>query len=630
MVLAALSPWLADDDAELSWSAMNEHNNNNKNASATTSGTGTLWPADENGIPTTDSVHATFTPTQIKYQPRAWQRKPATPAAARSQHQSRKIWKRVPLQNIASNVNAAWEKGGRVGDGIMRPVKKIRVARTATIATAVDEDEDDKENAIVGITAKWDREPSPLKTPRRRRPQNWVNVAVTDANAMMDDEQITQASTTSPFSRNSFINGSSDLTYNLDSSSMTPQSLALQSSPSPVVGLEIGRPEGDSHSTAGSGLDPPTVTTAVDSIDLEDAHQISLSLHFPHTANSDQTISALADQALFDLSPPEESRLETVASTPPAVQASQATQHTEHSHPEDQDDTAYLQAFLSRSRSQRDASARLAQASNSALVNAALVNAGPVSSDLPTLASNTSPTEQTASKQITAPLDVPVLPSDTENGDSSQGGLETAEVEPSSPCRRSSRLTRVPRPQKLTTLPNTIALRRLNGTEFVAMHKEARSIATATRANTKRNKGCAMSVRQRLIQLHAEKHDAVNDERPRNGKGVVWSETIARMQGAEGKEVPYEPDQKPEQEIDESTSEQDEQAGTKAELPSNLTPLRRRRKENLGNVTGTPVPKATIELLLSNDSQEPEEQGHQQIEVLQPTPTKKRRTRTKT
>ncbi|RMZ75384.1 hypothetical protein DV737_g5315, partial [Chaetothyriales sp. CBS 132003] len=582
MALATPSPWLAVADAELS------------------------------------SIHATFTPTQLKYQPRAWQRKPATPAAARSQHQSRKIWKRVPLQNIASNVNAAWEKGGKVGDGIMRPVKKIR------------------ENAIVGITAKWDHEPSPLQTPRRRRPQNWLNVEVTNTLAMTDDEQIAQASVSSPISRNSLANGCSDLTCNPDDGIVTPQSPSLQSSPqspslqsspSPALELDIGRTDADSHSTVDSRLDPPSVSTAVDSMLREGATQLSPSLHRPYTANSDLPTHALADEGMLDLSPPEEGQAETVTSTPPPAQASQPTEHSNHPHPEDQDDTAYLQAFLSRSRAQRDASAQFAQASNSTLLHPA-----PVSSDLPTLASNPSPPEQTASKQIAVLFKVTDLPPDSVNGDSSQGNPEMADADASSPCRRSSRLTRIPRVHKLTTLPNTIALRRLNGTEFVAVQKEARTIATATRANTKRNKGCAMSVRQRLIQLHAEKHDPVDEERQKNARGVVWSETIARMQGADGNEVPYEPDQRPEPDVDATTSDQDDQAGTNAELKSTLTPLRRRRKDNLGNVAGTPAPKATIGLLLSSASQEqePEEQDDRQIEVPRPTPMKKKRTRTKT
>ena len=75
------------------------------------------------------SLHYTFTPTRLKPQPRAWERKASTPYASR--HDAQKIWKRVPLQGVSANVNATWRKGETKDDGVMRPVKKLR---TTTVA----------------------------------------------------------------------------------------------------------------------------------------------------------------------------------------------------------------------------------------------------------------------------------------------------------------------------------------------------------------------------------------------------------------------------------------------------------------------------------------------------------------
>ncbi|RMD44543.1 hypothetical protein DV735_g556, partial [Chaetothyriales sp. CBS 134920] len=367
MALMTLPPWAADSNTEpRRWShAIDEHNDSSANAAITTSS-----PVDDENA-----------------------------------HHSRKIWKRLPLQNIVSNVNAAWERGGKAGDGIMRPVKKIRVATTATAAV---DGEADKENAIVGIPAKWEYELSPLHAHRRCLPQKGAKVEVADGNATAHDGHTAYSG------------------LDLNDSNVAPPSPTLPSASPPASAPETG------------------------------------------------------DQDLFNLSPPEETNAETVTSTPPTPQAIQAAQRIPL---QDQDDTAYLQSFVSRTWAQREA---------------------------------------------------------------------TTDIErPSSPCRRSSRLTRLlPAEKRTATLPNTIALRRLNGTEFVAMQKEARSIATATRANTKKNKGGAMNVRQRLIQLQAEKHPPVDDQRQKAGKSVIWSETIARMQGVDGKEVPFEPDQKPEPEMD--------------------------------------------------------------------------------
>lgn len=76
----------------------------------------------------------------------------------------------------------------------------------------------------------------------------------------------------------------------------------------------------------------------------------------------------------------------------------------------------------------------------------------------------------------------------------------------SSPLRRSKRaaITSIPRPQ---ALPNAIQLKRANGNEFIFTANKASSaanIAVVTRSNTKRNKGSALTVPERLVQLLAD------------------------------------------------------------------------------------------------------------------------------
>lgn len=85
-----------------------------------------------------------------------------------------------------------------------------------------------------------------------------------------------------------------------------------------------------------------------------------------------------------------------------------------------------------------------------------------------------------------------------------------------SPLRRSKRaaITSIPRPQ---TLPNAIQLKRANGAEFIFTANKASSvanIAVVTRSNTKRNKGSALNVPQRLEQLLADEEAIEDKDKP--------------------------------------------------------------------------------------------------------------------
>jgi hypothetical protein len=187
---------------------------------------------------------------------------------------------------------------------------------------------------------------------------------------------------------------------------------------------------------------------------------------------------------------------------------------------------------------------------------------------------------------------------------------KTQDEGPSSPCRRSSRLTtRLPRLQKPV---KTLALKRLNGTGFTSMQKETQSLALATRANTKTNKANALSVHMKLIQLQAESRagweeaNLIRDEnrkRKRKGKEVTWDEMLARSQDGSVVRKSYEEEANEEPKIaaEEITEVPTETIVEPTEQPvvEEVKPLRKvrnLRRLTAGTVNGTPAPKKMTSL----------------------------------
>ena len=161
-----------------------------------------------------------------------------------------------------------------------------------------------------------------------------------------------------------------------------------------------------------------------------------------------------------------------------------ATQDALHRRVSD-DDTAFLRAFMSRTKATKAERAAQDQ------------------------------TFHSITQDGTTNLDVEQEPTMTKTSD----GLAPAtklepvveekqeDAAPSSPLRRSKRavVTSIPRPQ---ALPNSIQLKRANGNEFIFKANQASSTANAamaTRSNTKKNKGTALNVPARLEQILAEK-----------------------------------------------------------------------------------------------------------------------------
>ena len=458
---------------------------------------------DENQPPS-PKTRFTFTPTNVKQRPRAWQRKPATPFVPRTE--SQKIWKRVPLQNVASNIIAAWERGGKFGDGIMRPVKKLRVA-------VLDGDNPENVNSTI---AKWDPEVSPAKTPRRRRPKAHVDFEVHDAEVVENVGSVEAMTlcinqegakfTTEEGSREALSTAfgfgdskDASFSFKLDSGE---GSMNLFEASSETVQYDHQRPDDEPNYARIDGRTPIGVEedeSIPQGESIGQANEDTFPEELIAPASEPEGAPSPPDrQCLSDLPQEKDNQPMDVTLTINPDQADKAAPHSKYFNQNDHDDTSYLQAFLSRSRAQREAKSQPVQPFSPADANVALV---PAELQLP----SNSPVQETRTYNIPSfeSLSLPIEVAEGEDGHESQ---DTTDAQASSPCRRSGRITRLPRPQRPTTLPNTISLRRLNGTEFIAMQKENQSLAIATRANTKRNRGSALSVRQRLLQLQAEKH----------------------------------------------------------------------------------------------------------------------------
>lgn len=262
--------------------------------------------------------------------------------------------------------------------------------------------------------------------------------------------------------------------------------------------------------------------------------------------------------------------------------------------PVDHDDTAYLNEFLSRARAQKAAKSCSSQ-ENVNMDGDAVEEGGLMMEN-----------EDTGVAEI-----------DTDQ-DGIAGGSDTVlapeeDLEPNlcSPRRSSRLITRLPRPQKpVTSITSNITLKRLNGTEFIAMQKETQSLALTTRTNTKRNKGLAQSVHHRLRQLDAEARvkqpeatvvegEGSKKKRKKN-KEVGWAEELARcqdgtiMRPSEQVTDMNEADVGLPVESGEACEEGSSTMAAEQQEKKQVKKVRKLRKLNVGTVNGTPAPKKTL------------------------------------
>ena len=538
--------------------------------------------ADENAM-SAPPKRVTFTPTPVKPQPRAWERKPSTPFARRSEAQ--KIWKRFPLQNVTSSVNALWRKANTNGDGIMRPVKRLRTGAAG--------EADDKEN-VDYVAAKWDTEASPGKghfhkipaTLQEEVPRPEAGSSDEDPPSAIEaaDGQPERVETTPDLSERSVLREGSPVSVEsevaLDSAQTLEGQSRLSSSDDSRAATEQLLDEADVF------LRMPPQTPAT--ISLPAGIGITHSPFQPSTTEPNETMSPALDLSRFghqNQSPDIQLSFEVGKEESPQQQLLPAVAYV------DPDDTSYLQDFLLRSRAQKAARVQPEQPVN-----------GETKETEPNSACEIVSSTTNAADELSPPSS-PIAESKNEvdaDGDT--------DAKASSPCRRSSRLTRLPRPQKpSTTLPSSIALRRLNGSEFIAMQREAQSLAVTTRGNTRKNRGPGIAVRARLLQLRSDAESEADSsteeqkEQKKAGRRVSWAEILARYQEFDGSPLSSSPDEEAPQQAPAAAAEPQEVAASSEQKKSSKR-VRRMRQENVGSVNGTPAPKRSIEILLEDAS----------------------------
>ena len=542
---------------------------------------------DENNA-SIPSKPVTFTPTRAKPRPRAWERKPSTPFAPRTGAQ--KIWKRVPLQDLASTVNTIRRKDGVPGSGIMRPVKRLRVESVTG--------PDDKEN-FHSIPVKWEAVASPDRSPRRKAAATYHNhVQPPRSPTPADETSIKQAPIAHPRlsaagSLELDQEGSKYLFFGESSQIFVDAGGTME--PKDVVETQLSLEAGDDTQTTTEQLLGEVDVFLRISPESSPTRFVPASMSFsisPIRSDPASAMAAMSPQPSLAKSPQlsqlplaaPESELEIYFEPGLESQASTQTEAIPTVAHNDPDDTSYLQDFLLRSR-----------ASKAAKLQTELPAADHDLTAAPTrFLEEPEPSFLLTTFQIETPTSPPPATTDEDE--------DEIESKASSPCRRSSRLTRLPRLQKpSTSLPNSIALRRLNGTEFISMQREAQSLAVATRGNTRKNKGSALAVHARLEQLKSETpSDSEEQHESKKSKTVVWAEILARYQEYTGSPLSSSPESgaeeetvRPVEEGQEVTAECDKK-GSKG--------VRKRRKESIGSVNGTPAPKRSIEILLEDAS----------------------------
>jgi hypothetical protein len=242
------------------------------------------------------------------------------------------------------------------------------------------------------------------------------------------------------------------------------------------------------------------------------------------------------------------------------------------------DDTTYLHAFLTRARAQKAAREATSPQKMGVMASSPAKNTRQALANI-----STNPMSPSKSAQTDLKPDEPL--EDELNDDQA-----------TSPCRRSSR-PRLPKPQKsvVPAIPNTIPVRRSNGTEFVFLQRtEAMQIALATRNNTKRNKGEALPPFARLETIAAGEVSPTKEKKKKGSKTakkVQWDKNLIREQVDAVLEeqaviVEHEQETKPEPQM---------KSGEKSVAEAGESEKKERKKvKRLGTVNGTPAPKKVM------------------------------------
>ncbi|KIW73756.1 hypothetical protein PV04_01849 [Phialophora macrospora] len=539
---------------------------------------------DEENALTSASTHCGLSPRRVQSLPRAWERRPAIPYAARNDAQ--KIWKRVPLGVVGATDGQKWRK--ETSKLNVRPVKRLRV-------THLEEDED-KEN-VDYVGSKWDEDGLATPSPRRK-----VLECGEPTGHAMEEDQNMQAFSQSDKRKGEY--GSLDEAHH---DTASPELGTCE--PSAILG-------GVSSAEGEEAASPLVLDVVLPSVEATDHGSSPAALTSPSPTSEPKKAMA---------PPPRSPNNNLTAQTVPSnddkqdvVASAHSTLGAVESSLEDEN-AAYLWGFLSRTRARKEA--REQTEHNIPIQREDEAKAVRVAEESKSL--QVEKVSATTPEPDDDPLTLPAANS------------SNVVLSP----RRSSRLTtRLPRPQNPVSTPTaTISLKRLNGPELAANNREVQSIAVATRQNTKCNKFGAISVKIRLIQLAAEAKVRESSGISSKGAGlsslessttstkqkkVVWAETLATYQDGseplsesalpdevvkaeevpgveeeEGQPVELEPDPGPDADrIEGIVAEQSMQGLFQMLRERNknrggMKKVRRLRRLNGGSVNGTPAPK---------------------------------------
>ena len=536
--------------------------------------------------------HCGLSPRRVHSLPRAWERRPATPYVARNDAQ--KIWKRVPLGVVGASDEQKWRK--ETSKLNTRPVKRLRV-------THLGEDQD-KEN-VDYVGSKWEEDGMATPSPKRKALEygDFSGRAWEPGQNMPNSVDIEESAE------------DADLHDTIDYSTASPELGTRHVSD--ILADEPSVEDDDAVSVA-------LLDTILPSIDAEGPDVASIPVTHPSPASHMIGPMASPSKASEKVSTAHsgscsDNNQDEIAIARKILASAEASLEDENA--------AYLWGFLSRSKARKDAQEHFEQ--RDPAHREAVIEVDNEAAEKPTSvyagdASVTSPEPEDASTKL-----APSMPNDLLL----------------SPRRSSRLITRLPIPQKSLSKPTaTIALKRLNGSEFVANNRETQSIAVATRTNTRSNKFGAFSVKTRLIQLTAaiearevsvaplERCEASNDEtvttKRKERKEVVWAETLARYQDGseslkdsdvrqkeniantvleveEGEDRPSSPEAMPKPETNPDTETKPETLAEqsiqgllqmlkdkdKDKSRGSIKKVRKLRRLNGGSVNGTPAPK---------------------------------------
>ena len=544
--------------------------------------------------------HCGFTPYRgIGRLPRAWERKAATPYAPRSDGQ--RIWKRVPLAETQSrNVSAAEGHS----DDTVKIVKKMKMgmsqegntplaAEGIVVETKIEtlEELGDVKRKISGTLALTES-----NTSAQIIEESTTTTTVYDAT---DDERA-QVLETTPQNRNAALSSSpnsvpSNETEEGESArtrEMTNEHQQVDKDqeyrkpiPSPEISPDVTAQQNFSivdedlfnlskHDNSNVSMFDTTHTMSSGEGDDENFAEAATSEDNDLNANDDgpSRAAALVDSLKSEALCRSERRRSSFFSVFTGQGILQTSEEVAHESTSQEtlsqvaaspnDDTAFLHAFLSRSRAQKAVRAQSCPEKSSI---------GKVEADdngvLATI-------DDTKSAVMETEDNLDLDPNDTE-----------ANI--TSPCRRSSR-TRLSRPQKMVpALPSSIPVRRSNGTEFIFLQKsESQEVAIATRVNTRRNKGDAQPPRLKLPHLRDPNYvnnmnsmATKSSPKRRKRKEVSWNEA----QLTEMYEIA----------LAEPAAVQNEEEDQTETVAADTVVIKAsaRKLRKLGTVNGTPAPK---------------------------------------